>query len=846
MPPKTTKPGRRSNSVAKTKASALERFKLPVEQVRWSIDPAAFPFTCTDDLQPLDGFIGQKRAIDAIHFALEVEKPGYNLLVTGLNGTGKASAIKTHIDDLVEEHLSKNIKFQVFDWCYVYNFTDPDQPKVLRLPQGMGKKFRSQVENLLKNIRSELHKIFNDDEYKAHRKAIEEEGRGRHQRTLEEIQLEARQIGFGIQFSPMGVNIFPLKDNRPLSPEDFMALPEPTRNEIEQKRESLSSKVQSTLETLRGIESETVNKLREMERKAAEAGLMFIFKELSGGFSKLPEVQAFVNALKEYTFNNLAQFQPQEPQEPQDRPPTLTAPVVPSLIPIPGMPRNPFLPYEVNLFVDNSEIKNTPIIIESNPTWGNLFGRIERRAVMGTYLSDHTMLKAGGVHRANGGYLILNARELLLNPGVWEGLKRIIRNREARLEDPYEQFGMLAPQGLRPQPIPLNIKVIVTSEEYTYRQLYTYDQEDLWELFKVKAEFDFQIDRNDENIQGFCNFICATCKTEKLLPFDQSAAAQVIEHAARIVSDQYKLSSRFGVMKDLLIESDYWARQANAAMVSGVHVKKALDERFYRHNLIEERLRNLLAQGVIMVDTEGEVVGQVNGLVFYDLGDISFGRPARITARTFTGGRGVMNIEREAQLSGPIHNKGVLILSGYLGWKYAQDKPLSLSATLSFEQSYDGVEGDSASSAELYAILSSLSELPLKQHITVTGSVNQKGEIQPIGGVNQKIEGFFDLCRLKGLTGAQGVVIPHQNVKNLMLRQDVVEAVRQGKFHIYSVKTIDEGIEILTGIPAGQRQPDGSYPKGTVNHLVEQKLRRLGESMKGYYTTLFTTDGHSS
>jgi predicted ATP-dependent protease len=843
MPTKTTKGRSGPKSVTKNTASAPERFQLSVEQLRWSIDPAAFPFTCTDDLQPLDGFIGQDRAIKAIHFALEVEKPGYNLFVTGLTGTGKASAIKAHIDDLIDDHLSKNVHFEVFDWCYVYNFTDPDQPQVAKLPQGMGRKFRSKVEDLLKKIRDELPKIFSDEEYKAQRKKVEEEGRGQHKRVLEEIQREARQIGFGIQFSPMGVNIFPFKDNRPLAPEEFAALPEATRNEIERLRASLAEKVQGTLESLRTIESETVNKLREMERKAAEAGLMYIFRDLSSSFPELPEVQAYINALKEYTFNNLAQFQPQEPDE---RPAVPTPPVIPGVIPIPGTPRNPFLPYEVNLFVDNSQVKNIPIIIESNPTWGNLFGRIERRAVMGTYLSDHTMLKAGGVHRANGGYLILNVRELLLNAGVWEGLKRIIRNREARLEDPYEQFGMLAPQGLRPQPIPLNIKVIVTSEETTYRQLHIYDQEDLWELFKVKAEFDFQIDRNDENIQGFCNFICATCKVEKLLPFDQSAAAQVIEHAARIVSDQYKLSSRFGVMKDLLIESDYWARQANASMVSGMHVKKALDERFYRHNLIEERLRHLLAEGVIMVDTEGEVVGQVNGLVFYDLGDISFGRPARITARTFTGASGVVNIEREAQLSGPIHNKGVLILSGYLGWKYAQDKPLSLSASLSFEQSYSGVEGDSASSAELYAILSSLSELPLKQYITVTGSVNQKGEIQPIGGVNQKIEGFFDLCRLKGLTGNQGVVIPHQNVKNLMLRQDVVEAAGKGQFHIYSVKTIDEGIEILTGVPAGERQPDGSYPDGTINYLVNQKLQQLGQSMKGYYSGLFNTDGHSS
>ena len=488
--------------------------------------------------------------------------------------------------------------------------------------------------------------------------------------------------------------------------------------------------------------------------------------------------------------------------------------------------------------MDNSNTQAAPIIIESNPTWGNLFGRIERRAFMGAYFSDHTMLKAGSMHHSNGGYLVLNVRDLLMNPGVWEGLKRAIRDREARLEDPAVQVGLIAPQGLKPQPISWDTKVIVTGDETLYRLLSTYDQEDFWEMFKVKSEFDSPIDLTPESVADYCSFICGIFSSEGLLHADRSGVAKTVEYGARLVADQSKLTSRFGQIQDLLIEGDYWARKDGGTVITGDHVKKALVEKIYRLNLMEEKIRRFISEGTLMVDTEGEVVGQVNGLVVYDLGDFSFGRPARITAKTFAGRRGVINIEREAQLSGRIHDKGVLILSGYLGWKFAQNKPLSLSASLSFEQSYEGVEGDSASSTELYAILSSLSDLPLNQGIAVTGSVNQKGEIQPIGGANQKVEGFFDMCRVTGLSGSQGVIVPHQNVKNLMLRDDVVEAVKEGKFHIYAVKSVDEGIEVLTSVPAGDRQRDGSYLEGTVNYLVDKRLRELARSMRGFYTDM--------
>ena len=612
---------------------------------------------------------------------------------------------------------------------------------------------------------------------------------------MQELEKDAKSENFGIQFGPTGINVFPItSEGKPYESEAFAALPEDEQDLVQQKRNRLLETVRDTMDKLRSIEKETQDRVKNLDRKIAEVRLTDLFHELAESFADFSDVKEHLDSLKAYSLDNLNLFR-EEHEE--------TVPGPPQVAPQSGRiyQTNPFLPFEINVLVDNSGTDAAPIIIESNPAWGNLFGRIERRAFMGTYLSDHTMLKSGSIHQANGGYLVLNARDLLMNPGVWEGLKRIIRNKETRLEDPSEQFGLVAPQGLRPQPVPWDAKVIVTGDEALYRMLSTYDREDFWEMFKVKAEFDSQIDLTPENVAAYCAFICTICNAEGLLHADRSGVARVVEYSARLVSDQTKLSSRFGQLQDVLIEADYWARKDGAPLITSEHVKNALETKIHRLNLMEEKIRQLIAEGTLMVDVTGEVVGQMNGLVAYDLGDFSFGRPSRITAKTFAGRRGVINIEREAQLSGRIHDKGVLILSGYLSSTFAQDKPLSLSASLSFEQSYEGVDGDSASSTELYAILSSLSGLPIKQSIAVTGSVNQMGEIQPIGGVNQKVEGFFDVCRVMGLTGEEGVIVPHQNVKNLMLRDDVVRAIKDGTFHVYAVKTIDEGIEILTGRP---------------------------------------------
>ncbi len=805
-----------------------KKYEVSPDNLCWQCDTADMDFEFTDELSPLQGIIGQDRALDAIKFGLDLDKPGYNIFVTGLTGTGRTSAIKAHLELITQQRRDRGEVPSLSDWCYVNNFHEPDCPKVLRLVPGAGKRLSQAMDDLLQALREEIPKAFNSDDYAERRKQLEEQGRARHQQEMMELEEEARKASFAVQITPMGANLFPISaDGQPISPEQFRSLDQAVRASIEENRGRLMQEVQDRMENVRAIDKDTQQKIASLDREVGESCLGELFKPLDQEFGSSDDVTAFLAGLKAYSLSNLRLF---SEQDPANRGGALPASLQP---PNQG---DPYISFRINVMVDNSTREQAPIVIESNSNWVNLFGAIDRRAFMGAYFSDHTMLKPGAVHRANGGYLVLNARDLLMNPGVWEGLKRVIRNREVRLEDPSAQSGMMTPQGLRPDSVPWDGKVVVTGDETIYRTLSTYDREDFREMFKVKAEFDSQIDLSDESVADYSSFIHTACHDEGLLHCDRSGVARIVEFGARLAADQTKLSTRFGLVKDLLIESDYWARQGGADKVSGTHVKTAIDRKVHRLNLVEERIRELISDGTIMVDLSGEVVGQVNGLAVYDLGDFSFGRPSRITARTYAGRSGVINIEREAQLSGRIHDKGVLILSGYLGSKFAQDMPLALSASLSFEQSYEGVDGDSASSTELYSILSSLADVPIAQGIAVTGSVNQRGEIQPIGGVNEKVEGFFDLCRMKGLTGEQGVIVPHQNVRNLMLREDLVDAIQRGEFHIYAVKTIDEGIETLTGIEAGERAAGSGYPEGSVNWRVQKRLTELADVFKSFYT----------
>jgi len=803
-----------------------KKYEVPVSKLRWECDPKMFNFKCTKDLAPLREFVGQERATRAVEFGINMANAGYNIYVAGLTGTGKTSMVKAYIERVIKDQEARGETFQLDDWCYLYNFKEPDSPHIVSLPQGKGKAFREDMASLLNKIRQGLGEAFSSEEYKGQRQKLVEKAQVEQQKLFEEISGEARRQGFIFQMTPAGPALIPMKEDRPMQEQEYLALDQGTRKQLESRQAKLLKKLKANFETASSVQTKAVERLKKLDKDIGEYTVSDSFGSLFKQYSNRPMIAQYLAALKSYILDNLELFKGTE--EPVN--PTLGAPL--SQV-IEG--RNPFLPFQVNVFVDNSEAKGPPVIIESNPNFSNMFGKIERRFLLGGYVSDHTMLKAGALSKANGGYVLISINDVLMNPGVWPALKRVIRNKEVRIEDPFEQFGAIAPQGLRPEPMPIKVKVILTGDAMLYQLLSIHD-EDFWEIFKVKADFDSEIEKTKDNMIAYAAFLSGSCDECEAKHFDPSGVAKIIEYSARMVADQERLSSRFAQIKDWIQEANYWALKDNARFISARHVQKAMDERLFRHNLIDERIRDLINRGTIMIDTEGEVVGQVNGLSVYSLGDISFGKPSRITSKTFLGRGGVINIERESQLSGPIHNKGVMILSGYLGWKYAQDKPLSLSASLCFEQSYQGVEGDSASSAELYAILSSLSEIPIRQNIAVTGSVNQKGEIQPIGGVNQKIEGFFKVCQAKGLSGDQGVLIPHQNLRNLMLREEVVEAVKQGHFHIYSAKTINEGIEMLTGVSAGKRQKDGTYPESTVNYLVDRRLKEMAERLKNFHT----------
>jgi predicted ATP-dependent protease len=682
------------------------------------------------------------------------------------------------------------------------------------------------MKELIQNLQRDAKKMFESDEFARQRQAMIEELQKKQQEMMEGLMVEANQNGFTLRMAPSGMVLLPTKDGKPMQEADYLALATAEKKKLEDKRSEIEEKVEATLREGKKLEREITEKLAAVNAQAGEYLVRLPLAELKEKYIDHPKVTAYLDGVRDHILKNLNRFKGTEP--------------APGMVQMAAMPlgepsADPFLPYRVNVFVDNSETFGPPIIVETNPSYHNLFGVVEKKPIVGGYVTDFTLIKAGSISRANGGYLVLYDRDVLVNAGVWEALQRVIKNRELRIEEPAAFFGWVPPQGLRPDPIPTDTKVIMIGDPYLYRTLATSDP-DFRETFKVKADFDFQVDRSQENIVAFACFIADYCNREKLRHFDPGGVARVIEQCARAVEEQDKLSTRFSDVADLLIESDYWASKENAELVSVKHVEQAIVEKRFRLDLIEKRLQELITDGIVLVDVDGAVLGQVNGLAVYQMGDFSFGKPSRITAKTFMGRGGIVNIERESKLSGKTHDKGVLILSGYLGAKYAQERPLSLSASICFEQSYDGVDGDSASSTELYAILSSLSEVPIRQGLAVTGSVNQNGEIQAIGGINQKIEGFYDVCRLKGLTANQGVLMPQSNLRNLMLRPDVIQAVKEGNFHIYAVNSIDEGMEVLTGISAGARDPDGQYPEGSINGRVEKKLRQFSEQLRQFAT----------
>jgi lon-related putative ATP-dependent protease len=779
--------------------------ELPVEKLYRVCDPQAMGCNTSAEISSIGNIIGQERAVRALKFGLGIKEKGFNIFVAGMPGTGRTTAIERFLEEVAKDAPLPS------DWCYVNNFRDSAHPQALRLPAGLAVEFRDDMESLTTSAVREIRNAFDSEEYPTQREETLKSFEQQKQDILAKVNEEALQAGFMLQSSPVGVLTVPTRKGKPMSEEEFLALSKAERDEIAKKQEALQNELEASIRQAKGLDKNARNALQKLDETVAQYAISHLFDEVKEKYQQQSALLTYLDQVHSNMIANQAQFRSETDEEP--------ATLLPMANPKSAVIKN----YKVNVMVDNTELKGAPVILETNPTYTNLFGRIEQEARFGALITDFTLVRGGALHRANGGYLVLPVEEVLRNPLSWDGLKHALMNKQVVIEDAGEKLGLISTKSLQPEPIPLNIKVILIGRPDIYQLLLNYD-ENFSELFKVKADFDTRMERTDDNICDYASFVSALCTLENLKHLDSSAIARLVEHGSRLVEDQTKLSTHFGEISDVIREASYYASLENAPYIVDAHIRKAIDERFYRSSMIREHIQKMIEQNVIKIDLQGEKVGQVNGLSVIELGDIAFGQPNRITASIGMGREGIIDIEREAQLGGPIHTKGVMILSGYLLNKYAQEKPLSLSAHLVFEQSYSGVEGDSASSTELYAILSALSGSPIHQGIAVTGSVNQKGEVQAIGGVNEKIEGFFEICQTRGLTGEQGVLIPESNVTNLMLKEEVIQAVQAGKFHIWSVKTIDEGIEVLTGIPAGEKQADGKYSEGSVNALVDQHL----------------------
>ncbi len=790
--------------------------ELSSEQARKACDPASLGFQTTAELQPLEGIVGQKRAIEALQFGLDIPDRGFNIYVAGASGTGRTTAVQAFL-----EERARKLPVPA-DWCCVNNFQDPYRPRALQLPAGQGRELQRDVKAFVERARQDIRQAFESEEYGERRGAVQAEPEREQQALLQQMKQRAQEAGFLLQVTPTGMVFVPTQaDGQPLDQQAYLALGPETRQGLEQHQKELQEELKGTLREARGVEIRMQEKLQQLDREVALYAVGLIVEELLEKYQDLPEVVAHLKEVQDDILEHIDLFRGQ--QDKQEGPGQ----------PLPWAEEMPFRKYEVNVLVDNSRLEGAPVIIELNPTYHDLFGRIEKEAQFGALHTDFTLIRGGSIHRANGGYLVLPVEEILRNLFVWDGLKRAVRNGEVRIEELGERMGYVATRGLQPEPIPLDVKIVLIGSPTVYHHLYQLD-EDFNELFKVKADFDNRMDRTGENIQDYLASICRMCQKGELMCLDSQAAAKVIEHGSRLAEHQDKLSTQFSEISYLIREANFWARQEGADCIGAGHVQQAIEAKVYRSNLIQERIQEMIGQGTLLIDVEGEAVGQINGLAVLSLGDYAFGRPNRITASIGLGQGGIVDIEREAKLGGAIHTKGVLILSGYLIQQYAQDKPLPLSARLVFEQSYEGVEGDSASSTELYALLSALSGLPIRQGTAVTGSVNQQGQVQAIGGANEKIEGFFEVCKARGLNGDQGVMMPQSNVANLMLKEEVVQAIEEGLFHLWPVRTIEEGIEVLTWVPAGERDAEGKFPEATVHYRVDQRLGELARSMKEF------------
>lgn len=794
-----------------------DKLKLPASVLAPAVDPGSLGFADTSELPPMEEPMGQERAVEALAFGLRMPSPGFNLYVAGPIGSGKWSIAKAMVERLARDTPAPP------DWCYVNNFQDPSRPACLSFPAGRGRAFKQAMAGLIEGLRRDIPKVFESTPYLEAKAKIHDETEAKKRALFAELAELSRARGFEFEETPVGFRLVPTRKGAPLTDEDLAKLSESERRELAERRQAIDAEIREFQVRIHALDHETERRVREMDRLVVKNVLENRFATLRGEVAGLPAVLDYLDRVHEDVLATYKDFLPQE------------GPTLPFLQTGAGGRPPDLTRYQVNLIAEHAPDAGAPVVAESHPTYSNLIGRIERKAHLGVVFSDFTEIKAGAIIQASGGFLILSAMDLLRQPFAWDALKRVIKTQEVKIEDPGEFFGF-STTGLRPQPLPVDVKIVMVGPPLLYHLLQAYE-EDFQKIFKVKADFEVDAPRDRERDRMYGRFVARLCREEQLPPFGADAVAELIRYGLRQAERHDRLSLRLSLLSDVVREAAFWTGQAGRATVTGADVETAVAKKRHRADLPEQWVQEEIREGTLMVDLEGEVVGQVNGLSVHLLGDYAFGRPTRITARTFPGTKGVIDIQREAQLAGHVHSKGVMTLAGYLAGKFASAHPFALSATLTFEQTYSEVEGDSAALAELVALLSSLSGVPVRQALAVTGSVNQLGEVQPIGGVNEKIEGFFASCLKRGLTGAQGVVIPARNVKHLALRREVVEAVEAGQFAVYAVERVEEAVELLTGGPAGERGPDGRYPDASVFGKAARRLAEMAEAVQAWHNS---------
>ena len=791
----------------------MKRNELTYKDLRKTCDPDIFNFETTAELDSTGLVYGQERGINALQFGLNINTKGYNLYIEGPAGVGKTMYTKQYVSEIASKQKTPD------DWCYLYNFDNPNEPIAVSLHAGEGKVFVQTMETFIEDIKKYLKRTFNNEDFEKEKKLIKQKYEEKRERLLDNLNKETLKNDFQVKAAPNGIYMLPVFEGKAIDEEEFEKLDENIKKSFEEKSNIVQEQIMQVIGQLKIIEKESEQKIDEWQSNIALLTINAYINPIRATYKKNSKIVDFLDNIKKDILKNIAHFVNEEVCTPNNKQP-----------PRPDMAK-PWLNYRVNLFVDNSNTQGSPVIMDSNYSYQNLFGRLEYENQYGMLRTDYTMLKSGVLHKANGGYLILQAQDLLTNQLCYDTLKKALLVKEANIENNMEQRSATVLISLKPEPIPLNLKVLLIGDANIYHTLLALDP-DFKKLFKIKVEFEESAPRNSENILRLAKFVHSYCEKENCLPLDKGAMAKVVEFASRLSDDKEKLSTHFNEIGEIVSEASTWSKLSRKKVISADYVDKALNKRIERVKKYDQKYSEMIEEKSLLIDTDGYKVGEINGLTVMTIGDYTFGKPAKITANTFMGKNGVINIEREVEMSGSTHSKGVLILRGYLGEKFAQDFPLSLTASLCFEQLYNGVDGDSASSTECYAILSSLSKIPINQSIAVTGSVNQKGFIQPIGGVNEKIEGFYNICKKRGLNNKQGVIIPIQNVRNLHLSNEIIESVKSGKFHIYAVSTIDEGIEILTGVPAGKQNKDGRFPAGTINYLVYEKLKKYYENSK--------------